>query len=250
MARENGTTVKGFLELRGQNNSQRQETRQEDAKQKNEREEYSQEQEEREEDTQKQEGKEDNAQEKEDKENTTQEQEDREEKTEEQDKKEEDKEDDTHDYDDNDTKKNKFKEDLNMKYFTDRGINVNMIESALRNSNVDLTPKQLLLFIGTLRLKSTQKQQFSSKEELKEETKRIYNEIRNGEFKEADKSEQYYMQTGAHVFYDMYQGKTPKDAGEIFAHAIAVEYIKEEQKMSQKDENEMQKDEATMDRGA
>lgn len=245
LAKKNGKTVRGFLEMKEERDNKGQENDVKDNKkdikdeEKNVQEDMKEEKEnknkyENEEEMQDEEVKEEK--EEEDKEEDSQKENDKEESQEE------------GKNDENNFKKNKFKEDLNMKYFTDKGINVNIIDKALRNSNVDLTPKQLLLFIGTLNLRSNQNQKFSSKEELKKETERIYNEIRQGNFEEVKGSEEYYMQVGAHIFNDMYNGKDPKNAGDIFAHAIVIEYIKEEQRMANQNEN--QRDEKFTERGA
>lgn len=229
IARERGTTVKGLLELKhkkteekhkNQENVQNYEDREEDV-------EYEQ-SEEKQTENEKEEKKEEKEPEQDEKKEDTREQE----------KEEKDK------------KENKFKEDLNMKYFTDRDINVSTIQSVLNNSHIDLTPKQLLLFIGTLRLETMKGQKFASKDAVKAEVNRIYQEIRSGKSEEIGKSEEYYIQTGAHVFYDIYQGKVPKDAGEKFVHPIVMKYIKEEQKMQEQDSSEKQKDENTITRGA
>ena len=231
IARERGTTVKGLLELKhkkteekhkNQENVQNYEDREEDIK-------YEQ--------------SEEKETENEREEEQTQSQEEKHEEEEKEDTQEKDQE-------ENNKKENKFKEDLNMKYFTDRGINVSTIQSVLNNSHIDLTPKQLLLFIGTLRLETMKGQKFASKDAVKAEVNRIYQEIRSGKSEEIGKSEEYYIQTGAHVFYDIYQGKVPKDAGEKFVHPIVMKYIKEEQKMQEQDSSEKQKDENTITRGA
>ena len=149
-------------------------------------------------------------------------------------------------------KKDNWKDNMDMTIFVQNGIDVNNFEEALKRSNIDLSPKDCLLYIGILS-RECSKHTYQNKEEAVRESKKligeIYNKIKVGDIKEWEQSVEYYMMSGMHLLKDVKETEKAKTPAEYMASQIANNYriIEEQSKNSKSNQN---RDKDTDDRTA
>lgn len=165
--------------------------------------------------------------------------------TEQEDKEKETENESTEEKDTKQSKKNKFKDDLDMSIFTNNGIDVNSFEDALRNVNIDLKPKECLLFMGILQSEYN-KNTYANVEDAIDASKKLANEvykrIKTADLGEWEMSEEYFMQSGLHVFEKASQNTKNLSSAELFAANIARSYETVREEKEGQNDNEFRKD--------
>lgn len=125
---------------------------------------------------------------------------------------------------------NKFKENINAKYFKQNGINPNILESTLRKTNIDLDPKQIMVYLGAIKL---QNYNDLNREQIQSKLTEILHQVQEGKI-----DNPYYAEAGAATFKDIYDGKKADktNVAETLAQKIMGAYKSEEQAMKNREE--------------
>ena len=126
------------------------------------------------------------------------------------------------------TRKSKFRDDVDVRLFTKEGVNIDMFKNSLDQLNINLTPNECILYMGILQIEGN-KIKAETKEEFKEKFSRLAHEtvqkIQSGEIEQWEGSKEYYMRSGIAQFVLATKSEEAKTPVEIFAQNIAQRYM-------------------------